>query len=340
MNIGYAAWKMLSKPEAKFAYLIPSHNAAKSAFQMLLDALKGHEDEFVEIHRGNCRLFLKNHSGIIITSNPMVYCRGYSCNVALVENFNLKDQDSFVGAFAVALSARNGKGVLAVGAEQLDLLGEPDLKMIYQPKEIKMDKFVVGVIGTQNTGKSTFIKDILDFYHSTPRQFQTVGCDYRKKVEEAGLQINRKGNLEAQKIICDTLIEQIDIIRSMPDGNYITDRSPIDSYVYTKYLFKHNPELGIKQSDMDEMLMKVKGSLGGYDRLIFLDLDNCKNVEVVDDKFRDTNLDYRREIDQLFKEAFNEIGWDTMGKLLYSGISGTREERLAQFHQMFSNEVN
>ena len=166
------------------------------------------------------------------------------------------------------------------------------------------NKFVVGVIGTQNTGKSTFIQDIIEKFKGTSNEFHTVGCDYREKIRKAGLQINRDGNLEAQKIILDTLVEQLDIIKRMPDGNYVTDRSPIDAYVYTVYLYRHKPELGITQADLDEMLEKVKGSIGGYDRIVYIDLDNCPNVVVVDDTFRDTNLEYREEIDRLFKETF------------------------------------
>lgn len=49
------------------------------------------------------------------------------------------------------------------------------------------NKLVVGVIGTQNTGKSTFIKDILEKFKGTEMEFKTVGCDYRKKIEERGL---------------------------------------------------------------------------------------------------------------------------------------------------------
>ena len=48
-------------------------------------------------------------------------------------------------------------------------------------------KLVIGVIGTQNTGKSTFIKDILEKFKRTEMEFKTVGCDYRKKIEERGL---------------------------------------------------------------------------------------------------------------------------------------------------------
>ena len=192
---------------------------------------------------------------------------------------------------------------------------------------------MVGVIGTQNTGKSTFINDIISAFEGTLNEFHTVGCDYREKIRKAGLQINRKGNLEAQKIILDTLIEQMDIIKQMPDGNYITDRSPIDAYVYTVYLFRHNPELGITQNDIDEMFNKVKKSIEGYDRIIYIDLDNCGNVEVVDDTLRDTNLEYRAEIDSLFKETFRNLGEALDGKL-NSEIKGTREMRVNQFLEM------
>ena len=197
-------------------------------------------------------------------------------------------------------------------------------------------KLVVGVIGTQNTGKSTFIKDILAKFKGTAMEFQTVGCDYRKKIEERGLKINREGNLESQKIIFDTLVEQLDIIDKMPDGCYLTDRSPIDAYVYTKYLKAHNPGLGIAEDDLQSMFSRLCCEIGRYDKIVFLDLDKCGNVVVVDDKFRDTNLEYRQEIDWLFK--------DTLLKLVLSGVLpvnkvsdsvyGTRDERLSKFIEL------
>lgn len=173
----------------------------------------------------------------------------------------------------------------------------------------------------------------MDTFKGSLNEFHTVGCDYREKIRKAGLQINRNGNLEAQKIILDTLVEQMDIIQQKPDGNYITDRSPIDAYVYTVYLFRHNPELGITQADLDEMFTKVKKSIEGYDRIIYIDLDNCLNVEVVDDTLRDTNLEYRAEIDQLFKETFRNLGAALDGKL-NSEIKGTRGMRVNQFLEM------
>lgn len=129
------------------------------------------------------------------------------------------------------------------------------------------------------------------------------------------------------------MVEQLDIIQQMPDGNYITDRSPIDAYAYTVYLFRHNPELGITQYDLDEMLAKVRKSIEGYDRIIYIDLDNCPNVEVVDDTLRDTNLEYRAEIDSIFKEILALLGLRGSGKL-NQDIKGGRDARVNQFLEM------
>lgn len=189
-------------------------------------------------------------------------------------------------------------------------------------------KIVIGVIGTQNTGKTTFIKDVIEAFKGSHNEVKTVGCDYRRKIEEAGLKINREGNIEAQRIILNTLIEQLDIIESMPSGIYVTDRSPIDAFVYTLYLFRHKPELGITQKDMDEMLTAVKSSVARYDAIIYFPLDDCNDIEVVDDKFRDTNLAYRKQIDELFKETLRIIGHESLYGRLVTFIKGNRQERV------------
>lgn len=159
----------------------------------------------------------------------------------------------------------------------------------------------------------------------------TVGCDYRKKIADAGLSINRNGDLRSQKIIFNTLVEQLDMISQLSSGNYVTDRSPIDAYVYTTYLFKHRPELKIAQADLDTMFNDMTSAVRAYDRIVFLDLDNCSDVEIVDDKFRDTDVSYRIEIDQLFKEAFKKLGKDFICEKLNTKIKGSREERLEMF---------
>lgn len=125
----------------------------------------------------------------------------------------------------------------------------------------------------------------------------------------------------------------------MGNGNYITDRSPIDAYAYSVYLMRHNPDSGVTQDALDEMLIKVCNSIVAYDKIIYIDLANCENVNVVDDKFRDTNLEYRTEIDSIFKETFALIGEDILKRRLCDSIMGSREERVEKFVDLFSERM-
>jgi ribA/ribD-fused uncharacterized protein len=80
-----------------------------------------------------------------------------------------------------------------------------------------------------------------------------------------------------------------------------------------------------------DQLEKVRASVGVYDRLVYLDLDNCGGVEVVADEFRDTDLDYRKEIDQLFKYALAQLGPEFVAEKVNANIKGSRVERVDQF---------
>ena len=83
------------------------------------------------------------------------------------------------------------------------------------------------------------------------------------------------------------------------------------------------------------MLDKVRESIKTYDKIIYIDVNNCDNVHVVDDRFRDTNLEYRNEVDSIFKETFNLLGEDVMKNRLVSEIMGSRESRVNMFVKLF-----
>lgn len=194
-------------------------------------------------------------------------------------------------------------------------------------------KKVYCVVGAQNTGKSTFIRDLRARFP----EMRQVGCDYRKKIAEAGLKINREGDIRSQRIILGALTEQLDLIAAEKDGTFLTDRSPVDCLVYTTYLFRHSPSAGVTQADLDEMFETARRYLGLCDGMIFLDLDDCGSVKVVDDRFRDTDAAYRVEIDSIFKEVFARLGRGVLKNRLVVSVKGGREERVAAFEQAVSS---
>lgn len=199
-------------------------------------------------------------------------------------------------------------------------------------------KFIVAVIGTANTGKTTFKNDVIERFASdeTFFPFTTNEIDYREKIKAEGLQINRNGNLRSQKIIFDCLAESVVKAAGDPSvRNFISDRSVIDAYVYTKYLMEHNPESGITRGDLSDMMRSLEYFVRLYDTIIFFPLEDCQDVKVVDDNFRDTDLSFRTEIDRIFRNVLDDLL--RRGHCRYvDAIKGSREERVRRFVDSFS----
>lgn len=199
-------------------------------------------------------------------------------------------------------------------------------------------KFIVAAVGTANTGKTTFKKDVLERFSSDPTfdPFTTNEIDYREKIKAEGLQINRNGNLRSQKIIFDTLAESV--VKAVMDPavtNFISDRSVIDAYVYTRYLAEHNPDSGITEKDLVEMRSAMEHVVRLYDRIVYFRMADCRDIAVVDDRFRDTDLGFRTEIDRIFNDVITDLSYK--GCCEYTrGIIGSREERVEAFTRMFS----
>jgi len=195
-------------------------------------------------------------------------------------------------------------------------------------------KYLVTVIGSQNTGKSTFISDIIKKYENNPifEPFVTDKCDYRKVIEEKNLSINREGNIESQRIIFNCLADQvINSIRNLLYKNVIFDRSPIDALVYTMYLYDQHK---VTKEDIKQMSYEMNKYSSLYDTIIYIPLSKCEDIKVVDDKFRDTDLEYRRYVDMLFQKALVFLDRDTYKKVIE--IYGTREERVERFYKDLS----
>ena len=65
-----------------------------------------------------------------------------------------------------------------------------------------------------------------------------------------------------------------------------------------------------------------------FDLLIWIPLELCKDVKVVDDHFRDTDLTYRTQIDAIMAQVHKCL---TVSGCKTIMISGTRDERVDIF---------
>lgn len=179
----------------------------------------------------------------------------------------------------------------------------------------------IAIIGPQNTGKSTFLQDLLvEFPHYT-----TPKLTYRDIVKQGNLQINQKTTTESQAAIRDFLNEQIS---SNKEKNILFDRCVIDNYIYTKA--KH--ETGeIPDEFLKETEKILYASLTHLDILFFIPA--TVSVKLEPDGVRDIDVAYLDTINRLFIETLFEIVKKT--ELPICLVSGTREGRVNRVKKFF-----
>lgn len=193
-------------------------------------------------------------------------------------------------------------------------------------------KLIVGIIGTANTGKSTLINDIVNSDKNVSRneelRWTLFGKDYRTIISEKGLKINRNGNEECQKVIHNTLLQNIIDAANEPFlKRIIMDRTIIDSFAYTYWHNKFGGG-GISRETLEIMWNQVVKFSKLFDSLIYIPLNRCDNITVVDDKFRDTNFEYRKQIDKILDMIWLSLVAD--GSKM-DVIYGSRDERVEWF---------
>jgi hypothetical protein len=176
------------------------------------------------------------------------------------------------------------------------------------------------------------IRDIVDSGRNRCRdkelQWTLFGKDYRDIITKMGLKINRNGNEECQKVIHETLLHNImDAADESSLKRIIMDRTILDSFAYT-YWHSRFGNGGIDEKTLNRMWEQVVRYSMLFDALIYIPLNKCDDIEVVDDKFRDTDFEYRKQIDSIFNAMWLIlIGLGARMNIIY----GSREERVNWF---------
>jgi hypothetical protein len=108
-----------------------------------------------------------------------------------------------------------------------------------------------------------------------------------------------------------------EIKKNKQGDTIIYDRCLLDNLIYTLWSYRYNPG-SIDGKFVDETIDMVKESMRNLDMIFYIPADKC-NFGVVNDSFRDTNLTYRKEIDQLFKMLIGEYNenFDKYKQIVY-----------------------
>jgi predicted ATPase len=150
----------------------------------------------------------------------------------------------------------------------------------------------IAVIGTQNTGKSTYVKDFLKKWP----MYTTPSTSYRDILKEKNLPHSQNSNEETQKIILNFLIDQA--TASSKDDNVILDRCVLDCLAYSTWLCLNDK---VSEKFLDQQRIIIRETLKLYDVILFIPLTKAAPIEIENDGFRNIDPIFREEIDNIFK---------------------------------------
>ncbi len=171
----------------------------------------------------------------------------------------------------------------------------------------------IAVTGPQNTGKSTFVRDL----SAALPGFSVPVRTYRDVIRERNLSINRLTGTESQRLIRDFIADQI----GASEGDMLFDRCLLDNFIYTSCAFDAG---NIEQTFFEESKELLHKTARDIDLYLFI--PSALSVPLVDDQLRD--------IDSAYVDAVNRHFIDTLFALVRDEgvrvvtIGGAREERV------------
>lgn len=183
----------------------------------------------------------------------------------------------------------------------------------------------IAVIGTANTGKTTYIQDFLKKWP----MYNLVDSEYRKLLKEKNLPHSKDGNEESQTAILNCLVDEI--VKYSKEDFVIFDRCVLDVLAYSTWLHLNDK---LSEKCLDQQRILIRETLKLYDVLFFVPLTKVSPIKIEDNGTRETDPIYREEVDTIFK-AFQESYHRGDGRVFPSDdcpaiieIFGSPEERI------------
>ena len=167
----------------------------------------------------------------------------------------------------------------------------------------------IGITGTQSTGKTTLLNAL-----RSEEVFNNYAiCDeVTRWVKSVGIDINEGGSNLSQELVMMKHIYNIFMYEDM-----LTDRTAIDGLVYSLWLYNNDKISGQMLSKVRHIFDKL---ISSYDLIFFIEPE----FNIKDDGVRSINVQFRDEINDLFKEVL------TKNNIKTYKLTGSVRERVDQ----------
>jgi len=192
------------------------------------------------------------------------------------------------------------------------------------------------VSGPQCTGKTTFIQDFLQEWP----KYKTTKKTYREVITDENLDHSSVTTEETQRKILDWMV--LEGRNHKPKSKIIFDRGPLDNLVYTMWAAGNNL---VSEEFFLKTVERVKNSMKYVDLIIIIPLD--KTIQMKDDAMRDTNLQYQRDINDIFMFLYDQYKNNFESNIFFPyndspgviTLSGSRDQRIKFLKENYFDET-
>ena len=167
----------------------------------------------------------------------------------------------------------------------------------------------IGLCGTMSVGKTTLVNALKDLPEFKDYYFRTERSKY---LSDLGIPLNTDSTLKGQ------LVFAAERASELLQENIITDRTIIDVMAFC------NLSTSMEDYEKEQINGVLWNLIKDYDIIFYV---SPEGVEMEDNGVRETNLEYRNNIDNEIKSILN-MHRNTPGKIIE--IKGTIEERINQ----------
>ena len=151
--------------------------------------------------------------------------------------------------------------------------------------------------GTGNSGKTTLLKSFIYNWDS----YTTPEKTYRDIITEENLHHSSKTTTDTQEKILNFMIDQLQL--NEKGDKIIYDRCPLDNIAYSMWCHDKGVK-GFTKKFITKQIALMRESMRYLDIIFLCRFDSKQAVK--DDGLRDTDIDFIKEVDNIFYSLYNQ----------------------------------